>query len=70
MQEQPGSVLKLLHKQMHFISLILKTFVLAIIGGGKKNSNSLAHPNPPTNCLSKPTYLINGQMGASPIRPN
>ena len=70
MQEQPGSVLKLLHKQMHFVSLILKTFVLAITRGVKKNPNLLAHPNPPTNCLPKPTYLINEQIGASPIRPN
>ena len=38
--------------------------------GGKKNPNPLVHPNPPTNCPPKPTYLINGQMGASPIRPN
>ena len=38
--------------------------------GGKKNPNPLAHPNPPTNCSPKPTYLINGQMGASSIRPN
>jgi hypothetical protein len=38
--------------------------------GGKKNPNPLAHPNPPTNYPPKPTYLINGQMGASPIRPN
>jgi hypothetical protein len=38
--------------------------------GGKKSPNPLAHPNSLTNCLTKPTYLINGQMGASPIRPN
>ena len=40
--------------------------------GGKKNPNPnpLAHPNPPTNCPPKPIYLINGQMGVSPIRPN
>ena len=38
--------------------------------GGKKNPNPLAHPNPSTNCPPKLTYLINGQMGASPIRPN
>jgi hypothetical protein len=40
------------------------------IRGVKKNPNPLVHPNPPTNCPPKPTYLINGQMGASPIRPN
>ena len=28
--------------------------------GGKKNPNPLTHPNPLTNCLTKPTYLING----------
>ena len=38
--------------------------------GGKKSPNPLAHQNPLTNCSTKPTYLINGQMGASPIRPN
>ena len=38
--------------------------------GGKKNTNPLVHLNPPTNCSPKPTYLINGQMGANPIRPN
>ena len=43
---------------------------LVLVRGGKKNPNPLAHPNPPTNCPPKPTYLINGQMGASPIRPN
>ena len=36
--------------------------------GDKKNPNQLAHPNLLTNCLIKPTYLINGQMGASPIK--
>ena len=40
------------------------------VRGGKKNPNPLAHPNPLTNCPPKPTYLINGQMGVSPIRPN
>ena len=38
--------------------------------GGKKSTNPLAHPNPLTNCPTKPTYLINVQMGASTIRPN
>jgi hypothetical protein len=27
-------------------------------------------PNPLTNYPSKPTYLVNGQMGANPIKPN
>ena len=40
------------------------------IRGGKKSSNLLAHPNPLTNFLTKSTYLINGQMGVSPIKPN
>ena len=44
--------------------------VAVIVRSGKKNPNPLAHPNPLTNCPTKPTYLINGQMGASPIRPN
>ena len=43
---------------------------LGLSRGGKKNLNPLAHPNLSTNCLPKLTYLINGQMGASPIRPN
>ena len=40
------------------------------LGVAKKSSNPLVYPNPLTNCPTKPTYLINGQMGASPIRPN
>ena len=44
--------------------------LITISRGGKKNPNPLAHPNPSTNCPTKPTYLINRQMGASPIRPN
>ena len=38
--------------------------------GGKKSQNPLTHPNSLTNCPTKPTYLINGQMSANPIRPN
>ena len=41
-----------------------------IIRGGKKSPNPLAHQNPLINYLTKPTYLINRQMGVSPIRPN
>jgi hypothetical protein len=38
--------------------------------GGKKSPNLLAYLNSLTNCPTKPTYLINGQMSASLIRPN
>ena len=55
---------------LHVFLLCLYCFTLGAGRGGKKNPNPLAHPNPPTNYPPKPTYLINGQMGASPIRPN
>ena len=57
----------LLLRNLHNATMLC---VCAAVRGGKKNPNPLAHPNPPTNCPPKPTYLINGQMGASPIRPN
>ncbi len=38
--------------------------------GGKKSLNPLVHSNLLTNCPTKPIYLINGQMGAKPIRLN
>ena len=38
--------------------------------GGKKSPNLLVRPNLLINCPTKLTYLINGQMGDSPIRPN
>ena len=37
---------------------------------GQKSPNPLVHQNSLTNCPTKPTYLINGQIGASPIKPN
>ncbi len=43
---------------------------LPLLRGGKKSLNPLAHLNPLTNCPTKPTYLINGQMDAIPITPN
>ncbi len=43
---------------------------LGLGNGGIKSPNLLTHPNPLTNCPTKPTYLINVQMGAGPIRPN
>ena len=63
LQKSPMSILFFFCKKK-------KKNLTATIRGGKKNPNPLAHPNPLTNCPPKPTYLINGQMGASPIRPN
>ena len=45
-------------------------FGLGLGKGGKKSLNPLAHPNLLTNCPTKLIYLINVQIGASPIRPN
>ena len=39
-------------------------YLYVIVKGDKKSPNLL------TNYPTKPTYLINGQMGASLIRPN
>ena len=45
-------------------------FTCHITSGGKKSPNPLGHPNLLINCPIKLTYLINRQMGDSPIRPN
>ena len=52
-----------------YLMTIPEKFAEVVLRGGKKNPNPLIHSNPPTNCPPKLTYLINGQMGASPIRP-
>ena len=49
----------------------LKAYQLSFkFKGDKNNPNPLVHPNPFTNCPIKPTYLINRQIGVSPIKPN
>ena len=40
------------------------------VGVTKKSLNPLIYPNPLINCPIKLTYLINGQIGANPIKHN